>query len=423
MTQPLFTIADDNALVALIKGAARRLAIVAPALSDAVADALIDRFGDVGGIDVTIVLDADAEVYRLGYGSIAALEKLRAAASDHHVPLLLQPGIRIAMIAADDELLIFAPTPELIEAGSTSPAKPNAIRLGGAAAGRAAAAASEEIGSVALTPQKAEAVIADLKANPPLPYDLSRAVRVFSAQVRYVELKVDNCRFASRRVTLPRELLEVADAELRDRVRGTIQPFAQGLGKVTVTTVTDIGEVTREIGEEWLVGERTRIERDYTFEVKDYGRVILRQDAKTFDNEIKRLELNVTRYRDALKDALVSRKAAFAAQIVAEFLGRWKERPPARLKRWNQTFPDQLQEELKRIADELANEAADFKDPRTRVTYKDVAPESVGREDFYLPLEDVMKRRGVPEAIRKQLFVTFDAARRSLTPTQGNKTA
>jgi len=57
-----FAVATDEALVGLITRARNRLVVIAPALTQAVADALSRRFDHIGKLDVTVILDADPEV-------------------------------------------------------------------------------------------------------------------------------------------------------------------------------------------------------------------------------------------------------------------------------------------------------------------------------------------------------------------------
>ena len=61
-TSVLFTTASDDSLIALIQGARTRLALIAPALTTPVADALAARMADLPALSLTVILDADAEV-------------------------------------------------------------------------------------------------------------------------------------------------------------------------------------------------------------------------------------------------------------------------------------------------------------------------------------------------------------------------
>src|SRR5690349_14958789 len=124
-TRRTFTVASDENLVELIQRASHRPVVVAPAITDAVAAAIVDRFRDLGTLTITVILDADPEVYRLGYGTETALDHLRTASTNSLFDLRVQPGVRIGLMLSDDSILFFAPVPQLIEAGSTTLGKPN----------------------------------------------------------------------------------------------------------------------------------------------------------------------------------------------------------------------------------------------------------------------------------------------------------
>ena len=77
-----FTTATDSSLINLIQGARARLALIAPALTTPVARALAARMADLPALSLTVILDADAEVYRMGYGDPEALEIIRNASKE-----------------------------------------------------------------------------------------------------------------------------------------------------------------------------------------------------------------------------------------------------------------------------------------------------------------------------------------------------
>jgi hypothetical protein len=154
--------------------ASQRLVVISPALSDTVAVTLADRLRDLGQLAITVVLDADPEVYRLGYGTISALKQLQDASKLNQLDLRTQAGVRIGVVISDDVSMLFAPVPMLIEAGSTTNEKPNAIILTGGATQRIAVAAGaepahaskkQEVGSEALKPALVESLERDLRIN------------------------------------------------------------------------------------------------------------------------------------------------------------------------------------------------------------------------------------------------------------------
>jgi len=96
-----FTVASDDALVALVSSASQRLVIVSPALSDAVVDAVITQLAQRPTLSVTIILDADPEVYRFDFGSEKALKRLHETCVANDLAVRKQP----AAIARRDGLL------------------------------------------------------------------------------------------------------------------------------------------------------------------------------------------------------------------------------------------------------------------------------------------------------------------------------
>jgi hypothetical protein len=199
----------------------------------------------------------------------------------------------------------FSPVPQLIEAGSSSIEKPNAILLSGTAAERVAEAAGagaaeaadrHEIGRSALMPAVAEILKADLKNNPPQQFDVVRALRVFTSKIQYVEIQVENCRLSSRQVPIPQDLLDIADDQLRDRISGKLGASAKVLGPFEILIETKDGKAVVKVDEPWVARERKRIEDEYTYVVPRYGRVIFHRDKCRFLGEIERFRRNVDEY-------------------------------------------------------------------------------------------------------------------------------
>ena len=127
MTQSI-TVANDDTLNDLIRSVTRRLALLAPVVSRRVAEAIINRWNALPPNAVSVVLDMDPEVYRLGYGDPDALLMLEEAARRLERALNRQRGIRIGLLLADDTLMVYSPTPLLIEAGPAGQTPPNSTK-------------------------------------------------------------------------------------------------------------------------------------------------------------------------------------------------------------------------------------------------------------------------------------------------------
>jgi len=124
-----FTVATDEVLARFVREASERLVVVAPAVSSAVAKAISEKIQALPAHAITLVFDRDPEVYRLGYGTLEALVVVEQAAEARGLIIRRQPGVRIGVIIANDQTLIFTPTAALVEAGPNTQGAVNAIRL------------------------------------------------------------------------------------------------------------------------------------------------------------------------------------------------------------------------------------------------------------------------------------------------------
>jgi hypothetical protein len=280
-----------------------------------------------------------------------------------------------------------------------------------AGAGPAEAAARQEIGTKALTPASATALKADLKINPPQPFDVARALRVFSSRVQYIEIQVENYRFSSRQVQLPPELLDIADDQLRDQISSRLRAPAEALGPFEITVETEKGEEKVKADEKWISRERKRIEDQYTYVVRRYGRVIFSRDREAFNTAIERFKRNLKTFCDAALTAFQELASNFEDRLIKEYFPRWQQNPPRIFTRFGiQATDENLQRELHNIVKMTTTEAIAFEAPQVRVVYKNVAQESVHDADFREPLRNVMLRRRVPISIIDSLFSVGDAA-------------
>ena len=176
MSRTFTTATDDTLMIALIEGARDRLAVIAPGLTTPVARALAARMKELPTLSLTVILDADAEVYRMGYGDAEALEIIRETSLNEMFDLREQTGVRIGVVISDDRT------------------KPNAIMLDGGtteklAEASGAAEGEMEVGVTEIEPGRVAQMEEDLKANPPIPFDLTRKLRGFThcRQVRRTE--------------------------------------------------------------------------------------------------------------------------------------------------------------------------------------------------------------------------------------------
>lgn len=142
-------------------------------------------------VSITVVLDPDEEAYRLGYGDREGLEQIQKLASNNHIGLRAQPGLRIGLLVADGDILVWSPTPAAVE-NRRIENEPNGLELSAGSHDsqsnsivdviRNAVGSDDsdvlfqqaEVGQKAFTPEQVSKTIEVLKQNPPAPFDLRR---------------------------------------------------------------------------------------------------------------------------------------------------------------------------------------------------------------------------------------------------------
>ena len=78
----------ESDIISCIDAAESRVVFLAPGISSPVADALSRAWRRLNPDDVSVIIDTDPEVCRMGYGTIEALKIAQTAASErgHFVP-------------------------------------------------------------------------------------------------------------------------------------------------------------------------------------------------------------------------------------------------------------------------------------------------------------------------------------------------
>ena len=412
-----FTTATDDSLIELIEETKDRLVVIAPGLTTPVARALAARMKELPDLSLTVILDADAEVYRMGYGDVEALEIIREASLNEMFDLREQPGVRIGVVISDDRTMVYAPVSRNVEAGSTTEEKPNAIMLDGGlteklAEASGAAEGEMEVGVKGMEPGRVAQMTEDLKTNPPLPFDLTRKLRVFTSAVEFVELKVSNYKLSKRRVSLPEEFVSVDDTKLKKRISGQIRAPLDEIDSQKVTVVIE-GEDDEElqVDEAFIEKERKEIEDELTYVLPKKGRIILKRDRADFDRQIERLKQILNKYQDALKKSVDTAREDFKKQMLEEFEERWKLSPPSFLKRRSGgDDPDRIKAEILKRADNLFSKIVNYDPPEVIVNYKGIVIKDIENHGFRAKLRAAMEKARVDKDTLKNLFEIGDAA-------------
>jgi hypothetical protein len=409
-----FAAVDDTYLAERVSAAVKRLVYVAPGVGLPVADAFISAMGKEH-LSVTIILDADEEACRVGYGDADALERLHSAASRAQVPLRRQAGLRLGLLVADDELVIWAPAARSVEAERADD-QPNAIILRGPVIETVEMAVGAEsspippelaeIGLDALRPEEVKRTVTSLRSNPPEPFDLARKTRVFSSRFQFVEFEVRGAEWTERRMKLsslllnadlPEELQDILDTQVRPFQRTTDQAFKVPHLVRGRHAYEENGEKMMEPATQAdIVRHWADIRGRYLVHLKGFGWLIRRENLSKFQAEVEAYEETLKAWVDAFRASITATESHLIQSIVGTIEARMARGPHR-----EQKPPLDLKSEVARGLQRLR-----VVEPKVRIVIKNVSWESTRDGEFMNALQAAL-----PEDERKGWFEEFTAAR------------
>jgi hypothetical protein len=466
-----FCAVDDAALISLIHSAKKRIVFIAPGMTLPVAQALGKRIEDMDRLDITLMMDSDEEVFRVGYGEMAALEFLHSLANRQGFSLRSQPGLRVGVLLSDENMMVWSPTPRSVEAPpeshlptpatetapptvagappanstpkeiqSSSPASlvpapvrsapiaPNGLMLGpNPAAQLAKAVAAEgtatkpqdgEIGRKAITPEEVKETAVALKKNPPIPVDLARITRVFSTKLQFVEYKVTRAKLSKMKLTVSGGLLNAdAKGELEGLIESKLSAFGE-MRDVEIEVPAFVNGVAADhngavlmvkVSEASLERERHGIEKRFVYDIKDFGRLIEKDRKDEFQLLLSAYKTQLLAHAVGVR-AMLDKQASQIVDDAMDLIFTRHKSGQAQGKQVAELDFDSLREEL------LAGlERAKGEVPTLTLVFKDVTYEQTQSRIFRERLD-----KALPITVRKRLGawdMHFDAAREGVKPS------
>lgn len=434
-----FTVVNDAALCTAIAATSQTLVYVAPGISKPVVDAIGEAHRDSPNLLATVIVDLDPEVYRLGYGTEEGLRALQALAALQHLELRQQPGLRVGLLVTDHQTLVYSPTPLLIEAGSTSEEKPNAVVITRGADSTASllracgavgstdqatpAPQDAEIGRAPATPQQVDQSLNELKEVPPKKFDVARIERVYESKIQFVELELTGYKLSAKRVNIPNDLLVGEDEAFHERLRNSFL-LLQGEQTIKVE-VPELDPESREpkkdkagqeVRKQWseadLEKQRKALYKDFLINVPRFGQVIMRRHRQKFDGRVALLRAQIVAFNTAVQAALQQKLEGAVDALALMLLPRIKAQIPQRYDRMlvtNHPSDEDLLAILKHdLADSFGSSTEVFK-PDLRCVFKDVTYESISDNHFRDALAKALRDTGGDRLVA-QLFSEHDSA-------------
>lgn len=400
MSSTIFTSLSSLGMAALIAHARECVCYVAPGIHESPASAIASLKRINPTVAISVSLDFDEHTLRMGYGSLAAVETLRAAG----IEPTHSPGFRSAVLIVDDAGWVFTPTALYLEAEPQSDETPNAVRLTAAqvreillrlspeAREQAIAAASTpeeaarlaaiplEVGELSLGEQQFAQVKQSVETAPPVKFDVVRQVRVFEPYLQYVELSLTGAAVQRHRVRIPKPLLNLgASKDLEGKLKTTF----------------DLIEKGSSLSSKALEDELNEIRKNFTPSLgKDHGRVVLKAAKPRLLERLAALRAKLEEHQKKVEAELQSKLDESKKQVVDYYLPLASANKPDALvgsllkvtdddiKRWIESELDTVFPDAKDLIRKMALEDR----------YKDVTFETLNRADFLKSVKEAFPR-------------------------------
>ena len=397
-TDALFCSLTPSRLADLVRSAQQAVCYAGPGIQLDLAQAMVEVAGRLTKEMLTVSLDFDDRVMRMGYGNVEAVKLLL----DAGIAVQSSPGLRTALVVVDDAGYIFTPTALYLEAEPTDGAASNAVRMSGEQVAQALARLSPaaktiaiaqaktpeakqrievltvDVVSAPITPEKLAEVAASLKEAPPVRFDLARQVRVFEPYLQYVELSLTGAAIQRHRMAIPEKIQKLGGSkELENRLRTTFELIEKG----------------SKLSSKPLEDALNEIRKNFTPSLgKDHGRVVLKAAKPHLVTRLKEFRIKLEAHQKAVAKDLQKHLDTSREQIVAYYLPRVIEAKPdallgqsqngevseAAAKRWLNGELDKVFPRAETLIQEMKLEER----------YKDVTFETLNRRDFLESVKD-----------------------------------
>lgn len=397
-TDALFCSLSPLRIAELIRSAQRAVCYAAPGIQLDLAQAMVETAGRLGKEMLTVSLDFDDRVMRMGYGDIGAVTLLL----DAGILVNSSPGLRTALVVVDNEGYIFTPTALYLEAEPSDGDASNAMRMSGEQVSQALArlspaakaiavaqaktpeakqqieALTVDVVSAPITAAKLAEVITSLKEVPPVRFDLARQVRVFEPYLQYVELSLSGAAIQRHRMAIPLSIQKLGGSkDLESRLRTTFELIEKG----------------SKLSSKPLEDALNEIRKNFTPSLgKDHGRVVLKAAKPHLVERLTEFRTKLEAHQKAVEADLQKHLDTSREQIVAYYQARVIEAKPDALlgqslngeisevaaKKWLNGELDKVFPSAKTLIQEM----------KLDERYKDVTFETLNRKDFLESVKD-----------------------------------
>lgn len=395
--EALFCSLSSSDIVSAIHDCKHSICYAAPGIQLKPAEAIAKVARRIGPELITVCLDFNERVLRMGFGELGAVKKLREA----RISVKSVHGLRTGLVIVDHQGYIFTPTALYLEAEGCSDGAFNAMRLSTDQVTEALARLSSEAKIIAIAMAKTEEeqdrireqavevpstpvkesdvqeVVSKFKEAPPVPFDLARQVRVYSAYLQYVNLSLTGAAIQRRRIAIPSSIQKLGGAAgLEGRLKTTF----------------DLIEKDGELSSKALVDRLNEIRKYFTPSLgkkHDGDRVVLKSVKKALEERISDFRIDLEEHKDKVKEKLTDKLNQSRKEIVNYYIPIVSRDLPEALV--GQGFDSLCKKDKAAMVKVWLNDELDgvfpnaddlIRDMQLEVRYKDVTIETLEDKDF-----------------------------------------
>jgi len=211
-----------------------------PGIFDELAEGIVEAKKQNPKLDIELVIDPTESAFRSHHGSIDAIQKLTGSG----ISIKQIPNHRLGFIMSEDSGWMLFTQSRAIE---KDPSGPNAIRMNDMTRQELLYAFFEkdgepeiiittenipsgystenEVKPEPLDDEAFDEVMDEIEQNPPPSPDFKRIFEVYTTKIKFVEFKVKGIKLDQRTITIPNDILNISDDNLRDRIKTRLNMF------------------------------------------------------------------------------------------------------------------------------------------------------------------------------------------------------
>lgn len=394
---------SENKIVSLIKEAHHKLAVISPALSIGVAEAIRDKVREDILENISVIVDLDANVYRMGFGDENSLDLLKEFLDNGRINIGKQKGLRVGVIVSDDKVLFYAPTAKMVEVDpisengtsllngfmmtddifcnqtqSQEKTSPIATAIINEVEGNSETGQDPTIGIEEIKEEDIKQEQKSLEEIPPKRFDIQRRIDIYTSKLTFVEFTISFEKYSVKKINIPKSITIVKDKQVGERLLSQLALFQEMkdfhtaipkdiLEKCNPTMKKELSDLAKDkkgqnssarkstdgvdmdaddaLCETSIKAMGDWIRNNYTIHINDeYGNAMLFKDKGNIQSDLSWLQSIIDHYHDECAKELMRRSAEVIDRFAKILLPIAKENPSPKLQ--EEIYKRQLFEEV-----------------------------------------------------------------------------